>query len=227
MNRFNFVFIFFVFVTSTIFGQDTTAIHSHGMYLVKAKPIANDSGDCIFCNPEIMHDRILLDSNKVMIARKTSTDLGYTYYEWRNEKHAKTFEEIRVLSPSFKTSVYYSDSGTITRQKTECSSPFTIEYSTDSLKTIEKIRLRLNQQETDTVLDLFDLSAYKPYAFQAGKTKPNTSLWKEITFYPSGKIKSTGVVVTSTFETINNSRVGTWKYYDETGQLKFKKARRH
>ena len=207
----NLILVFVIFFSLVANGQDTTSLpyHYKGVaFIIKDSGGINDIGDCIFCNPEIMNDRILLDTTKTMLTRKTSNPLGYIYYEWRSPKHNKTYEEIFLKELNFKTMMFYSDSGATIEQRTYCSVPYTVFYYENKLQTIEKIRIQFNQQATDSLIKTHNISQERILNV--------TRFWTEVNFYDNGKIKSTGIIVTGMK---NMDKIGTWLYYNSKGQI--------
>jgi hypothetical protein len=200
------------------YGQrDTINLFYNGLTMIADTPFLNPKGDCIFCNPEIMQDRILLDSSKTMIARKKSNPLGFTYYEWRNKNHSKTFEQISFPSLEFQSIISYSDSGAISEQSTECSSPFQIFYLDDRWSTIGKIRIKLIAQKTDSITKLYALpkNLISPI-YKLGSLR----LFQEINFYRNGNVESSGTFILSQYEKYSNRKIGKWFYYNENGSFK-------
>jgi len=204
---------------------DTVDLHYNGLLIVvdtsmieKGKLKDNlPFGNIIYGNPEIMSDRILLDSTKTMIAQKTSNPLGYCYYEWKNKKHSKTYEEIQFPKLKFKTIIFYSDSGSAIEQQTECPLPFLITYSKNRWQTVDRIRIQLNQKEADSLI--------KTYNFPKDKMFFGTKFWTEISFYDNGEIKSIGTVITGMNEPeANKYRIGTWDFYNLKGELEKKET---
>lgn len=207
---------------------------------VKGYTILQDSGivksnDCIFCSPETMPDRIVLDSTNRMVARKISNTLGYTYYEWRNKKYTKTYEEIQLPKYKFKHATYYTDSGTINPPEKNTNNPSYIAYSMAppnykkpyyGVWKAEKVQIQLSQSASDSVLKLYNV--YK------GMITKKTSTWHEINFNENGNLKSNGLVIidlketeASKNETIplqdnyrkppNRFKIGSWQYFNEKG----------
>lgn len=205
-----------------VYGQsDTVNLFYNGLTMVTDNPFSNSLGDCIFCNPEIMQDRILLDSTKTMIARKKSNPFGFTYYEWRNKDHSKTFEQLNFPFLNFQSIIFYSDSGAIIEQRSESSNPFQVFYSNNHWSTIKKIRIRLTDQASDSIIKQYSLpqnlvnSIYKYGSMR---------LWQEINFYFNGNLKSSGTFILSQYGTFSNCKIGKWFYYSENGEVKENKV---
>ncbi len=215
------ILIFVLFFSLVANGQDTISLpykllpypYNDVAFMIKdSGEITNDIKDCILCNPEIMNDRILLDTTKTMISRKTSNPLGYIYYDWRSPKRSKTYEEIFLKELNFKTMIFYSDSGATIEQRTYCSVPYTIFYYENNLQTIEKIRIQFNQQSTDSLI--------KTYNISRERILDVTRFWTEVNFYDNGEIKSTGIIITG-MKNLNEDeyKVGRWMYYNSKGQF--------
>lgn len=211
MNRQIWVLTLILTISLTVCGQDTTAIHHKGLFFIKdSGSVTNDIGDCIFCNPEIMTDRILLDSIKTMIARKTSSHLGYVYNEWRSSKYNKTYEEIHFPSLDFKMATYFSDLGETIEQITNSSSSYSLLYSDNRSKTVNRVRVQLSSQSADSLVRVFNIPKDKIFS--------DTKFWTEINFNENGEIESTGIIVTAIREVENNIyKIGTWSYYNSAG----------
>lgn len=244
MIRKLFVLLLTVIYALPTFAQQSELIPVNGYYIIQNKP-AFKKGDCIFCNPETMPDRIILDSTKKMIAKKVSNPLGYTYYEWRNTlptpNAPKSYEEILIRSLKFKYVGYYTDSGKVFPQDKNTSQPNWVFYFLgptnlkqryNGLWIAEKVRVQLSKQATDSMLVL--------YQSVKGKMLPGTQFWTELNFYENGKLQSTGNVITGLKESSqvdkqkelsdqihtpdNQFRIGAWTYYHATGELNNKET---
>ncbi|MES2558623.1 MAG: hypothetical protein V4590_02715 [Bacteroidota bacterium] len=221
--------ILLVVLTTTLvaFGQQTNPVFVNGFYIIQEK-MAFKKGDCIFCNPETMPDRIILDSSKKMIAKKTSNPLGYTYYEWRNKEHTRTYEEIQIPGLKFKQVAYFTDSGSVRPpDKNSLKSGWIFYFRTmpnpkqryNGLWIAEKVRVELSKQASDSILAL--------HQYLKGKVLPGTEFWTELNFYENGKLASTGTLITGLKEGSleqkktpdNQFRIGPWSYYEASGQL--------
>ena len=218
--------------SSAVFAQKNVPIPWKGMYIIQ------DSGalihsDCLFCNPETMKDRILLDSTKKMIARRTSNPYGYTYYEWRNKEYSKTYEEIQVWPLKFKSAQYITDSGTYSPKEKNTftnsyisyfRAPYNKKEPYNGKWTADRIQIQLTQRATDSIAKL-----YNNLKDSIGN---GAILWSELNFHENGKIKSTGIIMfpgmglkkkheMKTPSTIRY-KIGLWLYYDGSGRLYYK-----
>lgn len=219
--------LFAVTISWGAFGQHADPVPVNGYYIIQEK-VTFKKGDSVFCNPETMPDRIILDSSKKMIAKKVSNPLGYTYYEWRNKEHTRTYEEIYIPGLKFKQVVYFTDSGSVRPQdKNSLRSGWTYYFRTmpnpkqryNGLWIAEKIRVELSKQDSDSILEL--------HKYLKGKVMRGTAFWTELNFYENGKLASTGTLITGlkvgNIENArtpdNQFRVGLWAYYETNGQL--------
>jgi hypothetical protein len=217
-----------LFVSRVVLGQHTEPVAANGYFVIQDK-VAFKKGDSVFCNPATMPDRIILDSSKKMIAKKVSNPMGYTYYEWRNKEHTRTYEEINIPGLKLKQVIYFTDSGSIRPvEKNSVRSCWTYYFRAmpnpqqryNGLWIAEKVRVELTKPETDSILDV--------HKYLKGKVMRGTEFWTELNFYENGKLASTGTVITglkegnaeSTQKTPENEfRVGQWTYYEVNGQL--------
>jgi hypothetical protein len=216
-----------------VFGQNTM-IPWKGLYIIQDGQIKE--GDCIFCNPETMPDRIVLDSSKKMIAKRTGNPLGYTYYEWKNKAYTKTYEEIQIRPLKYRSTTYYTDSGQVRPPEKNTFNggwhfyfrfPTNTKQRYNGLWIAEKIRVELSKQATDSLL--------ASHKYLKGKLLIGTKFWTELTFYENGKLQSSGTLITGLKESSQGSkdkeltdqlntpenqfRIGLWTYYDANGQL--------
>ncbi|MES2780615.1 MAG: hypothetical protein V4651_12020 [Bacteroidota bacterium] len=224
------LFLLSSLITSLIgFGQNTDLIPVNGFYIIQER-VTFKKGDCVFCNPETMPDRIILDSSKKMIAKRTGNPLGYTYYEWRNRGNdRRSYEEIYIQSLKYKSVSYFTDSG-IVRPPEKNTSRYNdwVYYFIGSpnskqryngLWIAKKVRVELSKQTTDSLMTM--------HKYLKGKVLVGTKFWTELNFYENGKLQSTGTLITGLKEGStdqantpdNQFSVGLWTYYEINGQL--------
>jgi len=221
----------------TVVGQQSPKTLVNGFYVIQDSGKVKNS-DCIFCNPSSMPDRIVLDSNYRMVARKVSHPMGYTYYEWRNKENTKTYEEIHLYN--YRKSTYYSDSGSFSSPEKNTFISSHVGYSMaqknnkqayNGLWKALKIKIQLNKKATDSIIELYKISK--------DMIVEKTKIWNEVIFHETGKIKSSGVMITGLKEKeenrvdnlrlpinnhgpINQYKIGLWYYYNEKGNLYYK-----
>jgi hypothetical protein len=191
---------------------------------------------CIFCNPETMPDRIVLDSSKRMIGKKSSNPYGYTYYEWRNQKYQKSYEEIRIDFLHYSKATYFTDSGqvrVIGKNSYSQGEVFYLReyYNPQKRYNGEWIAERVIVDFSPAQCDSF----YKLYKIPQTMITLKTKCHYELSFYKNGHIKSFGTIITNlrqphatgakdqftdTPQTMDNRyRIGYWRYFDEQGLL--------
>lgn len=228
--------IFVLSFSIQLTAQNADLIAVNGFYIIQEK-IPFKKGDSVFCNPATMPDRIILDSAKKMIVKKTSNPLGYTYYEWRNKNNnLKTYEEIQIPYLKLKHATYYTDSGIVNPPDKNTFTPFCADYfrgptnikqKYNGLWIAERIRVSLSKQAVDSLLIL--------YKSLKGKLLIGTKFWTELNFYENGKLQSTGILITGLKESTQNTkekelidqmhapenqfRIGVWRYYETSGEL--------
>lgn len=226
-------FVIGILCFSDVWSQKAEPIYVNGFYIIQDK-VPYKKGDCLFCNPATMPDRIVLDSAKKMIAKKTTFPDGYTYYEWRKTNYEKSYEEIQINSRQFKDITFYTDSGPSRKPPQGFTGfwTFYFRYATNTkqryngLYIAEKVRFEITQRERDSLLVV--------YKSLKSKITKGTQFWMEYNFYENGKLKSSGITITGVKETASNSeeipnmdsiktpenvyRIGPWAYYETSGE---------
>jgi hypothetical protein len=223
-----FVLLLTFAVTQTVYSQKTITIPWKGMYVIQDSG-TKILGDCVFCFPENMPDRIILDSTRKMIARRTSNPFGFTYYEWKNKEYTKTYQEIQLPCFNFKSASNFTDSGSFSpKEKNTFINDFISYYRTpynkkepyNGLWTAEKVQIQLKQHATDSMVNR--------YQFLKDSIRHGAHLWTEINFYENGKIKSMGTIMFPGSGALKKNdskphsayryKIGLWLYYDFKGR---------
>lgn len=233
MKRLLIVLSFLPTAGTPVSAQSSEPVPANGFYVIQPK-VTFKKGDAVFCNPATMPDRIILDSSKKMIAKRTGFPMGYTYYEWRRKDGFKTYEEISIPTAGYIASVYFTDSGDIRPASKNSVNGAAIDY----YKTMPNPRFRYNGfniarqvyvpvgvQSTDSLVRRFNIPT--------AKITSQTIWYAFVSFYENGNIQSTGTVVTNLKvpETVakpgspgiinstarNRFKIGEWIYYDERG----------
>lgn len=234
------VFILFICLNGLfVLGQPRKQKLVNGLYILQDSGIVS-SNDCIFCNPETMPDRIVLDSTYRMVARKMSNHFGYTYYEWRGKNYSKSFEIIFLHKYNFLSTTHFENGTSFSPpEKNNHMSSF-ISYSllphnkkqayNGEHKAIN-IRIQLSKKSEDSILKLYHV----PKEMIQEKTK----LWDVLYFNENGQIKSFGILITGLKEKESKEKastssqfkdftppaqykIGIWQYCNDNGKNIFK-----
>lgn len=228
MKKVLLVWMLFLSANQVVYSQKSITIPWKGMYVIQDSG-TQIKGDCIFCHPENMPDRIILDSTRKMVARRTSNPLGYTYYEWRNKEYTKTYQEIQLPRFNFRSASYFTDSGSYSpKEKNSFVNDFISYYRTPVNKkepyngvwTAELIQVKLGQTASDSMVS--------KYPMLKDSINHRAHLWFEVNFYENGKIKSMGTIMfpgKDVNKSIENSphptyryRIGLWLFFDSRGK---------
>ena len=239
MNRRFYFIVLGCLLSLVVLGQPSKRTFVNGFYILQDSGIVKKN-DCVFCNPETMPDRIVLDSNLKMVARKMSNPMGYTYYEWRNKQHTKTYEEIFLHKYDFLKSTYYTDSGSFSPPNKNKHLSSWVHYSLASYNNKQpfngvwkaiRVETELSHHASDSVFNL--------YKIPKDQITKGTKIWDVLNFNESGTIKSYGLIVTGVKEKDANKegvialpanarrpiiqyKIGVWHYCGDKGQKTFK-----
>lgn len=227
MKRSLVLLIFTALASLSLFAQKKVTIPWKGIYIIQDSGV-KITGDCIFCNPESMPNRIILDSTKRMVARKTSHPFGYSYYEWRNKDYSKSYQEFQLLHVNFKSASYFTDSGHFDPKEKNTFVNSYLSYFRNPLNkkephngtyTADRIQIQCNQRAADSLLNR--------YPNLKDSIRHGARFWYEFNFYENGHLKSNGIVLISRLENLGNYerakplvlryKIGLWLYYDARG----------
>jgi len=239
MKKYAVSILFICLNTLFVLGQPSKQKRVKGYYILQDSGKVS-SNDCVFCNPETMPDRIVLDSTYRMVARKINNPFGYTYYEWRGNNYGKSYEIIFLHKYNFLHTTYFENgSSSSPPEKNRFMSSF-IEYSllpynkkqayNGEHKAIS-IRIQLSKNTADSILKLYHI----PKEMIQEKTK----LWDMLDFNENGNIKSFGILITGLKEKESKDRentssqfrdftpparykIGIWQYCNDNGKNIFK-----
>lgn len=235
MNKYATSILFICLNTLLALGQPSKKTFVKGYYVLQDSGKIS-SNDCVFCDPETMPDRIILDSTYRMVARKINTAFGYTYYEWRNTNYTKSFQEIYVSKYNFLESCSLTNEGNICAPEKNNNKSSHIAFELESFNKkkpyngiwkAKTIKIQVDKKASDSILKLYHV----PKAKISDKTK----IWDVIKINENGQIKSAGLQISGIKETQENApspfkdrqpnyyyKIGFWQYYNDLGKKTFK-----
>jgi len=208
-----FVFIFFIAK-----GQIDTIAWTNGNFLITdSMAIPNQlnlkyslesdfSFETIYGNPEVIEDRLIVDSNYNYLSNQVNNLYGYTYYEF-NGSGVKIYEEVQYFDLECKISTSYNKQGFIIYQKFESKKSIITHYYDTIYQPIKTLLIELNDIETDSLIARYSLESNDSFV---GKPK----IYIGLEYYKNGKVKARGTVVTPSLQNGVKYRIGSWEHFD-------------